>query len=227
MNCQQFDQQLNDLLDRRDCPADNSQLRSHAETCAQCRCKMAVWSVMETGHSEASGNVTPHALPENGSPENGSPEPSLSEPSLNDPSLSELSLNEPSLNEPSLVGGGRMIALAGAQKWAIAIAAVVLIWFRWGPAPTTPPNRVAVASANRSAPNQSASMERPSEPLPSSLAMTVEASAANWWQDVQTRDWVGQTMPAVKSMRDGVAPLGRSLMRAVTILAIGGSERTS
>ena len=50
---------------------------------------------------------------------------------------------------------------------------------------------------------------------------------ASWWRSVQDRDWVGQTMPAVRSVREGVAPLGRSLMRAVTILAIGGRDQTS
>ena len=48
-----------------------------------------------------------------------------------------------------------------------------------------------------------------------------------WWQSVQDRDWVGQTMPTVKSVQEGVAPIGRSLMRAVTILTIGGRDQTS
>ncbi len=46
-----------------------------------------------------------------------------------------------------------------------------------------------------------------------------------WWRVVQDRDWVAQTMPAVRSVRDGVAPLGRSLLRAVTILTVGGGDR--
>ena len=48
-----------------------------------------------------------------------------------------------------------------------------------------------------------------------------------WWQDVRNHDWIGQTMPAVESVRDGVAPLGRSLMRAVSLLSVGGGNRTS
>jgi hypothetical protein len=56
---------------------------------------------------------------------------------------------------------------------------------------------------------------------------TGDVDPAGWWRSVQDRDWVGQTMPAVRSVQEGVAPLGRSLMRAVTILTIGGREQTS
>ncbi len=50
---------------------------------------------------------------------------------------------------------------------------------------------------------------------------------ARWWRHVQDRDWIGQTMPAVHSVRDGVAPLGRSLLQAVAILTTGRGETTS
>jgi hypothetical protein len=53
-----------------------------------------------------------------------------------------------------------------------------------------------------------------------------ELNPALWWRRVQDRDWIGQTMPAVDSVRQGVAPLGRSLRRAVTILTVG-HEQTS
>ncbi len=63
---------------------------------------------------------------------------------------------------------------------------------------------------------------------PAVLVQTAgELDPALWWQSVQNRDWVGQTMPAFQSVRDGVAPIGRSLMRAVTILTTGGGEQTS
>ncbi len=48
-----------------------------------------------------------------------------------------------------------------------------------------------------------------------------------WWQDVRSKDWVGRTMPAVESVHAGVAPLGRTLMRAVTILTTGGTSDAS
>ena len=54
-----------------------------------------------------------------------------------------------------------------------------------------------------------------------------ELNPADWWQQVNHREWVGQTMPTVRSMKQGVAPLGRTLMRAVTILTTGGRDQAS
>ena len=71
-------------------------------------------------------------------------------------------------------------------------------------------------------------VETPTSPSSSLLAQTVpELDPAGWWRSVQDRDWVGQTMPTVQSVKEGVAPLGRTLMRAVTILTIGGQDQTS
>lgn len=50
---------------------------------------------------------------------------------------------------------------------------------------------------------------------------------AIWWQTVQDRDWIGETMPAVNSVRDGVAPLGRSILQAVAILTTPRGASTS
>ena len=52
-------------------------------------------------------------------------------------------------------------------------------------------------------------------------------SPDRWWEEVQQRDWLAQTMPTVRSVRDGVAPLGRSILQAVSILTIGSGERPS
>ena len=56
---------------------------------------------------------------------------------------------------------------------------------------------------------------------------TAELDPLVWWQSVQDRDWVEETMPTVRSVRKGVAPLGRTLVRAVTILTIGAEGRAS
>lgn len=56
---------------------------------------------------------------------------------------------------------------------------------------------------------------------------TSRLDPADWWRSVQDRDWVSQTMPTVQSVKDGVAPIGRSLMRAVAILTLGGDGQTS
>lgn len=38
------------------------------------------------------------------------------------------------------------------------------------------------------------------------------------WNDLRRRDWLAETMPTVHYVRDGVAPLGRSIKRAATLL---------
>ena len=53
-----------------------------------------------------------------------------------------------------------------------------------------------------------------------------EDLAIDFWQELQTRDWLSESMPVVQSVRDGVAPLGRSILSAVTILT-SGSEQPS
>lgn len=51
-----------------------------------------------------------------------------------------------------------------------------------------------------------------------------DAIKIRWWDDVDTDEWLGQTMPAVRSVRDSVAPLGRSLMKAVALLTSSAKE---
>jgi hypothetical protein len=65
------------------------------------------------------------------------------------------------------------------------------------------------------------------EPVVDTTASLIVADtdATNWWRQVHGRDWFGETMPVVRSVREGVAPLGRSLLQAVTILTIGGGDR--
>ena len=58
-------------------------------------------------------------------------------------------------------------------------------------------------------------------------ATELNMDPVGWWQDVQDRDWVSQTMPTVRSMQAGVAPLRRTLVRAMTILTTGGRDHTS
>lgn len=55
----------------------------------------------------------------------------------------------------------------------------------------------------------------------------VSLDAIEWWATVRDRDWLAQTMPAVRSVQQGVAPLGRSLIQAVTILTVGDPGQTS
>ena len=51
--------------------------------------------------------------------------------------------------------------------------------------------------------------------------------ALEWWASVRDRDWLAQAMPAVRSVQQGVAPLGRSLLQAVTVLTVGDPGQAS
>ena len=99
-------------------------------------------------------------------------------------------------------------------SWFTGLAAIFLLAFS------------GIRDANESAqPTMEESSPNTALPL---LAQTAEdLDPAMWWRSVQDRDWVGQTMPTVRSVKEGVAPLGRTLMRAVTILTIGGQDQTS
>ncbi len=66
-------------------------------------------------------------------------------------------------------------------------------------------------------------------PVAKQTGSTIDPSS--WWQNVQERDWINRTLdntkPTVESMRNGVAPLGRSLVIAVTLLTRIGGDQTS
>ncbi|MDA8745723.1 hypothetical protein N9N28_13905 [Rubripirellula amarantea] len=65
------------------------------------------------------------------------------------------------------------------------------------------------------------------------IAAVAHSESTSLWNPMGTESWVDakhwidQTMPAVESVREGVAPIGRSLRRAVKILAGGRGDRTS
>lgn len=42
-----------------------------------------------------------------------------------------------------------------------------------------------------------------------------------WWQSVEPSDWMTQTMPTVRTVRESVAPLSRSFRQAVDLLTFG------
>lgn len=55
----------------------------------------------------------------------------------------------------------------------------------------------------------------------------ISVDPVSLWQEIQSRDWVAQSMPTVESVRDSFAPMGRSLVQAMTILATGGRDQPS
>lgn len=109
-------------------------------------------------------------------------------------------------NRGDLPRGGRMTIVAVTA--AAVLLVVALRPFDADPAGSSP---MAVATG---------------EDLPTVVGAAGETPVANgsaaWIDDFPGYGWLDRTMPAVLSMRDGVAPLGRSFLQAVTILSHGG-----
>ena len=61
----------------------------------------------------------------------------------------------------------------------------------------------------------------------SSITLPMSVDPASLWQDIQSRDWIAQSMPAIESVRDSIAPMRRSVVQAMTILATGGRDQPS
>jgi len=79
---------------------------------------------------------------------------------------------------------------------------VIGFWPPGGPDTTPRPAPEAIASADRPG--------GPTDgPTPSDLLA---------WTEIDPSDWVGRTMPAVRSVRRSVAPVGRSFLKAVVLL---------
>ncbi|TWU26584.1 hypothetical protein Pla52o_04370 [Novipirellula galeiformis] len=105
----------------------------------------------------------------------------------------------------------------------LAMAASLLVAFL---VPRSPEPAIAVVAAASSprAPER-AVVPMNARPMNSveNATYLLQTNPAVWLQDVQQRDWLGNTMPTVRSFGEGVAPIGRSLLRAVTLLTTSGN----
>lgn len=147
----------------------------------------------------------------------------LSEPS---PKVAPVAKAGP-VSLPSLVDGvsrgnrSRPDVVSG-RAVAMAIAAVLLAaaWFRTD----TPETKLAES------PRADEVTSEISPPVRSDLVFTAGApvwAGDHWVRDLADARWIDQTMPAVRSVRDGVAPLGRSFLQVFSILSQGGGLQAS
>ncbi|KAA5544539.1 zf-HC2 domain-containing protein [Roseiconus nitratireducens] len=204
MNCHEFQRQLDDLLDRRQDPSRDSQLQAHAADCQACRGRMAIWQGIDA--SLASGRVS---LASSEHPRNGR----------------------------------RRTAAVATWLGTLAAAGLLIAWGHQvlredpvtGPVAVLPPDATAIS---------------PTSPLPSrdtdvatsqrrrNADATTDAGVASllratpWWAAVQEaavreENWVRQTIPAVVSVRQGVAPIERSMRQAIAILIQSGQPAAS
>ena len=111
---------------------------------------------------------------------------------------------------------------AGGWAVAMAIAGVLLaaVWFR----AVTPEAKLAESPR---ADETTVDMATPDR---ADLAFTAGVpvwAGDRWVRDLADAQWIDQTMPAVRSVRDGVAPLGRSFLQVFSILSQGGGLQAS
>ena len=197
MNCQQFDRRMQRELDRRGSPAANPLLRRHAETCESCRRRLDLWAEIE------------RVLP------GPSTKPDRRAAKVGDAGL-------PASGEDVPRSDRRRREAAGGWALAMAVAAVLLaaVWFRV----ETPETQLA---GSRPADETGSERVTPGQP---DIGVTAGASVwagELWVRDLAETPWLDQTMPAVRSVRDGVAPLGRSFLQVFSILSQGGGLQAS
>ncbi|QDT08553.1 anti-sigma factor family protein [Planctomycetes bacterium K23_9] len=203
MNCDDFNEWLHTRLDQHCEPIESTQIRDHTKHCAACRGQLEAWqqisSVLPTNRLHDAVSIVP----------------------------------APRKN----VSAAAMIVLACS-------ASVIGIFFgvSWTTQPGTP-----VALAEHASPNIARPSVQPPASLTESAFATDDQPAApysvvtpdsvvtidpgSWWVRVNERDWIDSTMPnvmpTVNSMRDGVAPLGRSFAQAVALLTRMGGDQAS
>lgn len=197
MNCTEFLGRLQRQLDDRLPPEADSQLIRHAERCEACRSRLDLWRRLAA--------VMPTA-------------------------------------ETDLVATTTLAATSsrshGFSRWSLAALAASAALLVFVVSRETEPE-VSVVAQDRHPPltvpgpriggSEQPRIDGSEESVgdPSGGLAWKPIDAADWWERVHGGAWVDQTLPTVQSMREGVAPLGRTLMRAVTILTIGGYDQTS
>jgi hypothetical protein len=176
MNCDEFEQRMQRLIDDRGAVSKDAQLTAHARCCDDCGDRMHWWQQIES--------VVAPAVP---SPDAG--------------------VTASGLTSSAATSAGAKQVFAWSTLAAVAaglLVACLLVYSR-----------------------RDAKLTPVATNLPAPAEQPTDVDPARWWRDVQDRDWIGQTMPAVQSVRAGVAPLGRSIRHAVAILTTGGGEQTS
>lgn len=199
MRCDQFQNRMDLLLDQRQDLDRDVLLRSHAETCPSCRSRLSAWSTIDEIVSSSDSAISV------------------------DPTRQ---LGAASAPTPMLTTG----AWTGAA-WAIAALVLVCVAMTPWITPNTPTDgRGATGAIVATEPNPMAVPPAEIDSLASADSLATTDSLAwqseQWWNAMSDDHWVSQTLPAVNSVRIGVAPIGRSMKQAFAILMIQ-SDRTT
>ncbi len=217
IRCEQFQQRLDDQMDRRQPVHQDPQLIEHAKHCSTCAVNLSVARSIQQMEPVATANYPPktpatkHRISKNRS------------------------------TKPS--------SITWASAACVALGLMIYVW----PDPASPSAQTAdrhetqaVRSANSISPDERALVgtSDPSSPidritntdprLPQSVLSDqwlaggpTPGPSVPAWQQWRPDMWVGQTMPVVRSVRSSVAPVGRSLLKAMALLASDRAGETS
>jgi hypothetical protein len=192
MKCDEFQQQFQRFLDRRD-RLPNRQMREHADLCASCRYQLQLWQRIETSlASESPHDQTP----------------------INIDSPVKASRSSRRVRQRPTIRGGSLVAAATA-----ACLTVIIAMHR-----TSDPNMDTPRLTSMDTSQTELGTIEPS--------IGLHRDPFLWWNELRDRewnsgDWVSRTLPTVRIVSDGVAPLGRSIQRAATLLTTATREQTS
>ena len=114
---------------------------------------------------------------------------------------------------------------ANLVLWIGAVAALILVGFF--AAQRLPSEGSAIAQAEPISKIEPVTTIADDATNDTRTVSSLNVDPASLWQEIQSRDWVAQSMPTVESVRDTFAPMGRSLVQAMTILATGGRDQPS
>ena len=199
MRCDQFQQRLDWLLDQRRNVRQDDSLCRHSEKCDVCRERLEIWDQIDVF-------VSPDPL-----------------------AVSRLEESRPVSRQTKSRVKMRLM------QSALAVGAAILLFVSLNPlrqnplGPVGQPESQKIASTLEIPPEPEALRELSrieSESPDQNPPVTVEPAgqlvwqSSRWWTAVSDDQWVSQTIPAVTSVRLGVAPIGRSMKRALSILMI-------
>lgn len=178
MNCDQFQQRMDWILDQRQNVDRDAALMDHAESCETCCQRLQIWSTIDDLVLPASVSVSDFG--------------------------SKLPL----------------------MQSALAAAAAILLFVTLIPSLTTdPPKTNTIASVVEMSPSSTTGPDarpiiNPMSPGTAQSTPQLTWQSPQWWTTMSDERWVSHTIPAVTSVRLGVAPIGRSMRQALSILMI-------
>ena len=203
MNCDHFDQRLNDLLDEHEDVSEDRQLRNHAENCRDCSDRLRIWLCVDealSGSVSLSGNEA-------------SPETAATTQPATAATASRRLVVQPTFAIPAVFTTACAVLLALGVFSQLRVADHSVVAARVQSEQVEQPE----PSSSNIEPNAFSLSRTPAESKNTLLSNQI-------WTVMQDPQWTLESLPAVDSVRQSVAPIGRSMQQAAAIL-MNHSER--